>query len=172
MSPMNSYFVDLIKTQGVKDIIIVRDDAVSSDRTHFRLSRKHKDSKFDSFTKLNSLAPCCPLRKESSDDLCETLRKSLQSPRPSSRNNGKSPLDSHYYDVTKKHNSKLGEHPHSPKHSTNTQDNTASPAEDNMKRIHSILSSVTDMLEMEEFRRIELQERHKQHHPSAQCVQR
>lgn len=147
------YFAELIEKQGAKDCVIVRDDAASSHRTHFSLSRRRKDSKFDSFSKLSSHAPSCPLRKESSDDLCDNLRRSLHSKRRSSPK----AVDSLYLNIVKKHGSARGEDHRSSKHKAAKLD-AASNAQTNVKLIRDILSSVTDMLEEEEVRRLNHEE--------------
>jgi hypothetical protein len=148
MSPsLEFYFAKLLENQGAKDFIIVRDDAATSYRTRPSLHLKRKDSKFDSFSKLNSMAPSCPLRKVSSDDLYDTLRRSLHSKRqPKSNPKAKDIL----LDIVKHRDSKRRH-----KHQRTSKDGfTKVKATSTTK---NIISAVTDFLEKEEFRRLNLE---------------
>jgi hypothetical protein len=148
MSPsLEFYFAKLLENQGAKEFIIVRDNAATSYRTHPPSHNKRKDSKFDSFTKLNSMAPSCPLRKASSDDLYDTLRRSKHS-KHQARSNPKT-MDS-LLDIVK-HRDSTPRHAHrrTSKHGF-TEVKATSTTE-------NILSAVTSLLEKEEFGRLNLE---------------
>jgi hypothetical protein len=107
---------------------------------------------------LNSMAPSCPVRKSSSDDLYDTLRRSLH-PKRQARSNPKS-MDRFLDIVEHRDSTRLHAHHRNSKYGF-TEVKATSTTENNGKLVRNILSAVSDLLEKEEFRRLNLEDEEK-----------